>query len=207
MGGESAAAVAGVLAGLGVALPLGAIGVLLVQESVVAGWRRAAAGALGVGTVDLLYGVVAVLAGASVSPALEAHRSAVRLVGAAVLTGVAVRGLLHLRRAVRSPEPAPVTSSPLRVFGRFVMLTAVNPLTAVYFVALAAGSSSLVHGSGRASAFLAGVFAGSLAWQLVLVTTAALAGSRLGARARLATGVLGHLIVLGYAVRMVARAG
>ena len=198
------------LAGAAVALPLGAIGVLLVQEAITAGWGTAAAGALGVGLVDTVYSVVAVLAGNSVNRVLAGHQQVVQIVGAALLTAVAVSGLVSTWRAAADQGGRPlevVPASRLRVTARFVTLTAVNPMTAIYFVALAAGSSAAVHGPERSAAFVAGVFVASLAWQLTLVTMGWLAGSRLGLRARMATGLLGNLIVLGYAARMAASAG
>jgi arginine exporter protein ArgO len=210
MDGVTGAALAGLLAGAAVALPLGAIGVLLVQEAITAGWQTAAAGALGVGLVDTAYSIVAVLAGNSVNRVLAGHQPVVQLVGAALLTAVAVKGLLGTwRAAVRQNDRPPVAigSSRLRVTARYVTLTAVNPMTAIYFVALAAGSSATVHGPERSAAFVAGVFVASLAWQLLLVTMGSLAGSRLGIRARMATGLLGNLIVLGYAARMAATGG
>src|SRR3954454_1644754 len=101
MDGVSGAALAGVVAGAAVALPLGAIGVLLVQEAVTVGRRTAAAGALGVGLVDTVYSAVAVLAGSSVSRALAGHERVVQLTGALMLTAVAVKGLLGVRSAIR----------------------------------------------------------------------------------------------------------
>ena len=209
MDGVTGAALAGLIAGAAVALPLGAIGVLLVQEAITAGWRTAAAGALGVGLVDTAYSGVAVLAGNSVNRVLAGDQQVVQLVGAALLTAVAVKGLVGAWRAAQqSGRPlAVIPASRLRVTARFVTLTAVNPMTAIYFVALAAGSSAAVHGPERSAAFVAGVFVASLTWQLALVTMGWLAGSRLGIRARMATGLLGNLIVLGYAARMAASAG
>jgi threonine/homoserine/homoserine lactone efflux protein len=49
----SPALLAGALAGLGVALPLGAIGVLLLHEGLANGWRPAAAVAVAAGDGDL----------------------------------------------------------------------------------------------------------------------------------------------------------
>ena len=247
MDGVSGAAVAGVIAGAAVALPLGAIGVLLVQEAVTVGRRTASAGALGVGLVDTVYAAVALLAGSSVSQALAGHERVVQLTGAVLLTAVAVLGLLGVRRALRASratgttapavpakgstgaegstgaagstgampgstgaiagDPTPAVPSARRVLVRFLTLTAVNPLTAIYFVALAAGSGDTVRGFERGTAFVAGVFVASLTWQLTLVTAGSLAGTRLGPRARTVTGLVGYLVVLGYAVRMAANAG
>ena len=224
MTGLTSAALAGAGAGIGVALPLGAIGVLLFQEAMVSGRRTAAGGALGIALVDLGYAALALLAGAGLTRALHGHERAVQLAGAVILVAVAARGLLRLHRAPQpQPQPQPQLpglavippvghrpgpgGSPWPVTGRFVALTAINPLTAVYFVALAAGSPAAISGAGRSAAFAAGVFAASLSWQLVLVAIGAGAGHRLGERARRATGAFGYLIVLGYAARLAAGAG
>ena len=202
----------GLVAGLALALPLGAISVLLLHEAFAHGWRPAAAGALGVALVDLTYAIVAVTAGTVVSRALAGHERWVHLIGAAVLVGVAVRGLLALRGAgapsmaaadaepARPPEPGGTLVRPGAVLGRFVALTAINPLTAVYFVVLATGLA--ISGPGAATTFILGVFIGSLSWQLALVGIGAAAGERLPDGVRTAVGVIGYLIVLGYAVRL-----
>ena len=214
LGGPLAGVLTGVFAGLGVALPLGAIGVLLVQEGLARGWNRAAAGATGVALVDLAYAGVAVAFGTAVSGALAGHERAVHLVGAAVLVAVAVRGLWDLRGPAPTGAPPRVDPSaatrgrvtgdastvrPGRVLGRFVVLTAVNPLTAVYFVVLSVGLGSRLAGPGDRAAFVLGVFLGSWAWQLVLAGAGTLAGARLPGWARTATGLAGYLVVLGYA--------
>jgi threonine/homoserine/homoserine lactone efflux protein len=189
---------AGALAGLGVALPLGAIGVLVVQEGLNGGWRPAWAAGTGVALVDGAYAAVAVAAGSAVTALLSGRERAVQLVGAAVLLVVAVRGLLALRTPPTAGEPVPRG----RILRRFVALTAVNPMTAVYFVVLTAGLSSVVSDPATRAAFAAGVLAASLAWQLTLATAAGVAGPRLPGWLRLVTGLAGHLLVLAYAVRL-----
>jgi threonine/homoserine/homoserine lactone efflux protein len=196
-----------VVAGIGVALPLGAVGVLLMQEAVAGGWRPAAGGAVGIALVDALYAAVAVVAGVAVTAVLAGHERAVRLTGAALLVAVAARGLLALRTSPATARlPAARPTSPAagvsRAMARFFGLTLVNPLTAVYFVALAAGARDLVSGSARSSVFVVGVLTSSLLWQLVLVALGAFAGSRMGERSRAVTALGGNLIVLGYAVHL-----
>ena len=51
--------IAGLLAGWGVAIPLGAIGVMVVDLGMRGGLRPAAAAAAGVATADFLYAVLA----------------------------------------------------------------------------------------------------------------------------------------------------
>jgi arginine exporter protein ArgO len=88
------------------------------------------------------------------------------------------------------------------VLRRFVALTAVNPMTAVYFVVLTAGLGHIVAGRAASAAFAVGVLLASCAWQLTLAGASALAGARLPAGLRVATSVAGYLLVLGYAVRL-----
>jgi arginine exporter protein ArgO len=193
---------AGALAGLGVALPLGAIGVLIVQEGINGGWRPAAAAGTGVAIVDGGYAVLAVAAGAAVTGALAGRERAVQLIGAVVLLAVAARGLAGLARGARTASAPPEAVPHARVLRRFVALTAVNPMTALYFVVLTAGLGSVVRGPAAGAAFALGAFAASWAWQLTLAGAAALAGRRLPPWSRLATGAAGYLLVAGYAVRL-----
>lgn len=199
MAADPHAFLAGALAGIGVALPLGAISVLILGEGLHRGWRSAAAAATGVALVDLAYAVAAVAAGTAVTAALDGRTAAVRLVGAVVLAVVALRGLWGLRRPAGA-APAEVPGH--HVLLRFVGLTAVNPLTAVYFVVLTAGLGDAVAGPSAGGRFALGVFLASWAWQLVIATAGAVAGARLPGWARTATGVVGYLVVLGYAVRL-----
>lgn len=234
------AGAAGVAAGLAVAVPLGAVAVLLISEGMARGWRAGIAGAFGVASVDLVYAAVATAGGAAVAAALSGRETAVRLVAATVLAAMAVRGLLAARAsrsalAEASPEAAPeaapgaalspaagsgtghragssiasssIASSSIAgstrhavrsagAYWRFVAVTAVNPLTALYFVALAAGLGDRLSGAGATIAFVLGVGVGSLTWQLALAAMGAGAGTAIGPRGRRWTAIGGNLIVL-----------
>lgn len=100
----TAVAFAGVAAGLGVAMPLGAIGVLLLREGM-HGWRGAAAGATAVAVVDLLYAAAASVLGPVIAEPLRAVEAWVRLVAATVLVLIALYGVMSLRRT-RAPAGA-----------------------------------------------------------------------------------------------------
>src|SRR4051795_11751382 len=91
-------ALSGLVAGWGVAVPLGAIGVLLVDLGIRAGLRRADGAAAAVATADLLYAGVAAVAGSAAAAPLEPHQRALRLAAAAVLAAVAVTSLRAARR-------------------------------------------------------------------------------------------------------------
>lgn len=86
---------AGAAAGLGVAVPVGAVGVLLIQEGM-RERRGAMAAAAAVATVDLAYAALATALGPLVAEALSGVGAWVRLVSALVLAGIAARGLWGL---------------------------------------------------------------------------------------------------------------
>ncbi|MCX5214435.1 hypothetical protein OG689_35130 [Kitasatospora sp. NBC_00240] len=233
------ALLAGGAAGLGVALPLGAVGVLLLEEGR-RGWRAAAAAAAAVASADLLYAALAVTVGSRVAVLLAGWEVWTRALSATLLGAIAVRGLLSLRRP-RAQPAAPAAGVAEGVaegaseragsvggaggaavgaggaapaFVRFLLLTLVNPATALYFVALVSaggpgggggggGGGGPVTGALAGAAFAGGVFVTSLAWQQVLAVVGALAGARLtGPVARTVTYGAGYGLVAYYAVRL-----
>ena len=194
-----AALISGLIAGWGVAVPLGAIGVLLVDLGMRAGFRRASAAAAAVATADLLEAAVAAAAGAAVASLLEPHEHAMKLVAAGVLATVAVLSLLRRGTADAAAAFPPAH----RLYGRFLALTAVNPTTVVYFVALIAGLPAVASAPAPAkAAFVVAVGLASLSWQLTLVGSGAALHHRLPERARLYTALAGNTLVLGLALRM-----
>lgn len=205
-------AAAGLAAGVGIALPVGPISVLLVDAGIRHGWRRGAAAAAGVAAADLCYALAAVLLGHGAASWVGGHDRALRWGGAVLLGWLAVRGLRAAVRAGRGAGPARGPRRPARpgpggarglpVTVRFFALTLANPLTIVYFSTLVAGLPPTRGGLGGAWAFVLGAGAGSLAWQLVLAGSGALTGRHAGLRVRQALGVAGHLVVLALAAVM-----
>ena len=210
----TAALLAGVVAGLGVAMPVGAITTLIAVLAAQHGWRIGAAAGLGAATVDGAYATVAVVFGALIAPVLDAWRAPLRWVAAGVLVVIAV---LLLRPAWRpagaspSGAEAPSFEAPRtraaaapRTYLTFVGLTAVNPTTVVYFAALTTGgpAAGAVSSGPRGAAFVVGAFAASAAWQLVVASAGHGAGRALtGPRGRRWTAIVGGAIVVVLAVR------
>lgn len=198
------ALVAGIVAGLAVAVPLGAIGVLIVDLGIRGGFRPAFLAGLGTATADGLYAIVAAASGAAVGAFLSPAQHTIRLVAAAVLATVAIVGLLALRRPAEE-RPAPPADH--RLVARFVALTAVNPTTAATFAGLMIGLPAVANaGAGARALFVLGAFGASLAWQSTLAAGGAVLGHRLSPRARTITTVAGQLLVLALAVRLATSA-
>lgn len=193
--------VAGLLAGWGVAIPLGAIGVMVVDVGMRGGLRPAAAAAAGVATADFLYAALAATAGAAAAGILEPHADTLRLVAAGVLALVAAIGLRSLRRR---PDEAAAAAPPGRgLYLRFLALTAINPLTVAYFAALIAGLPAVASAPAEAKVvFVVAAGAASLSWQLVLAAGGAILHRRLPASARVYTALAGNALVLALAAHM-----
>src|SRR5918992_3582819 len=89
---------AGALAGLAVAMPVGAIGAYLLGLAARERFSVAAAAALGVGSVDGAYALIALLGGAGLRSLLQRTSTVLTVLAALVLAGLALR---TLRQAVR----------------------------------------------------------------------------------------------------------
>jgi threonine/homoserine/homoserine lactone efflux protein len=190
--------VAGVLAGLGVAIPVGAIAVLIVETTVRHGFRVGWAAGAGAASVDGLYALVAAFFGTAIAALLAPWTVELRLISAALLVAIAVRALLALRRpaADESHEDPPTMR---RAYLLILGLTAINPMTVTYFVALILGLPSLAQDAGTRVVFAASAFVASLAWQSFIAGIGAVVHHTASTSIRTLTSVLGSLIILGLA--------
>ncbi len=89
-------------------------------------------------------------------------------------------------------------TSPLRAYAALAGLTALNPLTLVYFGALVLNSQATgVFTAARAGIFVACVFAASASWQLLLATGGTLLGRVVtGRRGMLALALFSAVLIL-----------
>lgn len=172
---------AGLVAGLGAVLPLGAMGILLLNEGSSRGWRRAVPAALGVGVADLLFAIVALAAGTVVAPVVEGWEPWPSIIGGVLLLVVAV----VLARQAQRPAPkddddteSSRAGTGLARFGMFFALTVVNPFPLVYFGAIAVGFGESLSRMPVATAFALGVGIASVGWNLVLVSLGAVLRAR-----------------------------
>ncbi|MFD4865753.1 LysE family transporter [Streptomyces sp. NPDC058412] len=220
-------ALAGAVAGLGVAMPMGAMSVLLLQEAM-RHRRTAMAAAAGIALVDLGYAALATAVGPWVASHVSPIEAWVRLTSAAILLTIAAHGLtragatpappgptpappaFEARGPGRSPgngaAPGPETRTGTRpaatAFARYIGLTALNPTTALYFAALTTAQGATLDTGPAGAAFLLGVGAASLLWQQTLVLLGSLAGTRISATARVWTFRLGYGLVAAYALKI-----
>jgi threonine/homoserine/homoserine lactone efflux protein len=203
---SSAALLAGLAAGLAIAMQVGAVSLLLVEAAVAAGPRVGVAAGMGVATADLGFAAIAAAAGGTAGAALASHETEIRVIAAIVIAAIAVHGLIALARegAGASPigdgELALRGGTPRSHFARFLAITAANPLTIASFAAVAAALS--LDGPAAAAAFAGGVGLASAAWHVMLTLTAGHAGRWMTPRVRRGFAVGGRVAVLAIAAHL-----
>ena len=190
---------AGVIAGYGIAVPVGAIGALIATLSARESLRVGAAAGLGAATADGIYALIAVAGGAAIAGIVAQIATPLRWAGALAL--LAFAGWTAVGAVRRHGRPVAERGRPvgvLRAYLSITGLTLLNPATVVYFAALVLG------GTGGGVWFVAGAFLASASWQLLIAGGGSLVGRLLtGPRGRLATALTSSVVIAALAVEMV----
>jgi threonine/homoserine/homoserine lactone efflux protein len=197
------AAIAGALAGYGIAIPVGAIAVLIIHTGIRDGLRPAIAAGAGAATADGIYATLAVAVGAAATALIAPVAAPLRIAAGFVLVALAARGFLALRSA-HDPAAASVERARHghgRTFATFLGLTLLNPMTMVYFAALVVGLPRR-DDAPQMAAFVVAAFAASLSWQSLLAAAGALLRRGPGHRLRTPTVVAGNLIILAFGLQI-----
>lgn len=207
----TAAILAGLVAGYGVAIQVGAMSVLLVGFSARSRLAVAASAGLGIGTADGLYALVAGLGGGAVAVLVRPVARPLAIGAAVVLFGLAVRTAVLAIRDFRSPAEEDARpqapSGPLRAYLGFLGITVLNPTTVIYFVALVLGRHG-GFGVADGIGFGLAAFAASASWHVLLAAGGRLVGRVLTSRrGRLITALTSSAVIMVLAVGVLATVG
>lgn len=207
-----AALVAGLLAGYGIAMPVGAVAAYLVALTARTSLRTGVFAALGVATADGVYALIAVCGGAALASALRPVTLQVRWGSAVVLIALAAHGARTAIRRYREGRDGTragrAASGAARAYLGMWAMTIMNPLTVVYFMALVLGRHTAAAPE-RASqvVFVLAVFVASASWQLALAGGGAFLGRALtGSRGRLITAMASSILIGGLALHLLIAA-
>lgn len=167
------------LIGLSIAAPVGPIGLLCIQRTLDHGPRIGLLTGLGAAVADALYGAIGAFGVTLVISLLTQARTVLALGGACFLLWLAWgawRG--------QAPGKAAQAAGGVRgwhAFGGTFFLTLSNPATILSFIAVFSALAASV-GASSPGWMIAGVFAGSAAWWLMLVGLVSSLRDRLQAR-------------------------
>jgi threonine/homoserine/homoserine lactone efflux protein len=228
------ALMAGLAAGFGIAIPVGAVSVLIVETGLRSGFRAAAAAGAGTASADGIYAAIAALFGAALAGVLTPWQAPLRAIAVVVLVALALRGFRSVARHIERARDGASGSAPSRgdasgpgseawrdgppdrrsgdlasrsarrTYAAFLGLTLLNPLTVTYFAALIVGLGGTGTQPVEKLAFVVAAFAASLSWQTLIAAAGAALHRRIGPRLRLAVGVSGSVIVLAFAAVIAA---
>ncbi len=196
------AAIAGALAGYAIAIPVGAIAVLILHTGITQGLRAGLAAGAGAATADFLYASIAALAGFWVASFIGPLIEPLRVVGGLILIAFGIRGLLLLRSGRETVEPIAahdeLRQPHHRTYVAVLGLTLLNPATVIYFTALTVGLPFL-GGSGERLVFAVAAGLASLSWQWLLAIVGAALGRGGGHRVRRVSSAVGNgvIVVMG----------
>jgi threonine/homoserine/homoserine lactone efflux protein len=182
----------GLVLGFTIAAAVGPISLLVIRRTLAEGRLVGIVSGMGVATADGTYGAVAAFGLTAISDLLVDWRRALGLIGGAFLLWLAWRTF----NAV--PGEAATTSDGRRgLAGAYLStlgLTLTNPMTILSFAALFVGLGVTGGDAAGAASLTLGVFAGSAAWWVVLVTVVGAFRSRLTPiglrRVNMASGLL-----------------
>jgi threonine/homoserine/homoserine lactone efflux protein len=172
----------GLLIGFSIAAPVGPIGVLCIRRTLAEGRAFGLVSGLGAATADAVYGCIAGFGLTFAADFLVGQQHWLRLAGGAFLCWLGLRTL-------RTKQPNEAATAPgrglLGAYASTFFLTITNPVTILSFAAIFAGLGLADSGGDYASAavLVAGVFAGSAAWWLLLSGGVGLFRERINQRA------------------------
>ena len=186
----------GLLLAITIAAPVGPTGVLCMQRTLAGGRLYGFISGLGASTAHAIFGSIAAFGLTFISTFLAEQQFWFRLISGIFICYLGARVFL-LAPAERS--------TPVRGVGyvggyaSIFFLTLLNPITALFFVAVFPGLGRIGQNGGYASASLLvlGVFAGSTLWWLLLSSITSIFRERIGrSHIRWVNRISGAMIVL-----------
>jgi len=199
----------GALAGYGIAMPVGPITILIVEMSLRRGFSRGFMAGAGTAVVDFVYAAMAALAGEVLAPLLAPFAIGLRVTSALVLIGWGVLGFWRTRKLFRTEESkSEIKQRHLHVFVQFLGLTAINPLTLIFFSALILGRGmGDVFTLVEKTSFVLGVGLASFSWQTLLAAFGATLHRNLSPRLQVLFSLFGNLVVIVLGLRVFLSVG
>jgi len=190
-------------------MPVGPITILIVDMSLRRGFSHGFMAGAGAAVVDFLFAGLAVLAGEVLTPVLAPFAVGLKVTSALVLIGWGLWGFWRARRLSRIVESKrEIKQRHLHVFVQFLGLTAINPLTLIFFSALILGrGTGDVLTLAEKVSFVLGVGLASFSWQTILAALGATLRRNLSPRAQVLISVLGNLVVIVLGLRVLLSVG
>jgi threonine/homoserine/homoserine lactone efflux protein len=192
----------GVVAGYGIAIPIGPIAILILELGLRRGFWVAFSAGTGAASADLIYATIAALAGTFLVSILSSFASILRIASALGLIALGAWLLYRGRDSShQNVTPRVKGSSCPQAYGMVLGLTILNPVTVTYFTTLILGmGADFSHSHVDAILFISGAFLASLSWQSLIASISGLGHKRLPANVQTVTFAAGNLVIIALGV-------
>lgn len=182
--------------GCSIAAPVGPVGVACIRRTLAGGARAGFLSGLGAATADLVYGALGAFGVSAVITSLVSWRRPLAAVGGLFLCwmGAQILRVASVPVDGRRNHLHHTSGGFLATF----LLTLSNPLTILSFVAVFGSlAGGMTAGSSSAFVMVAGVFAGSALWWLLLAGTVACLRQRIDPRCERGINRTAGVLLLG----------
>lgn len=163
----------GIVIGLMVSIPLGPIGVIVIQRTLNRGWLSGFLSGLGAATADIIYAIIAATGFGIILQLVETHVVLLQIITFCIII---IIGIAISQKSIKKLRKERTRSSNL--FSDFLsifLLTFSNPLVLGVFLASFTGAASTEDASMKnIIIILLGVFVGALLWWLILTVSVSL---------------------------------
>ncbi len=181
--------------GLTLAAPIGPMAVLLMRRTLVDGLSAGLLCGAGIATADALYAALAAAGIAGISAFLAAHATIVHLIAGAIMIAIGARMLF-------APGGEPKSTSASGRYLETVFLTLTNPMTILTYAAAFNLLAPVGSFEPRIAALsVAGVFAGSMLWWVILGFAVSRMRHVITGSLRLAIDRVAGIFLIGFGAR------
>ncbi len=200
--------ISGIIIGFSIAAPVGPIGLLCIQRTVMNGMRSGLSSGLGAASADAIYGAIAGIGIGIISTFLITESAWIQLTGGIALFAIGIR--IYFKETSREKkEPGASRNRELKNYFSTFVLTLANPITILSFMAIftslgIAGSEDKVVSAGF---LIVGVFTGSSLWWLFLTAAVAKVSRNPGTTLLDFVGRVSGLIIIGFGLFGIVRSG
>lgn len=173
----------GIIVGLSASIPLGPIGVLVVQRTLNKGRLSGFYSGLGAALSDTIYAIIAGFSLSFIVGYIETHMLLIQIVGASILIGLGLK-IFFTNPAVELRRQRNKSTSLTQDFFSTFLLTITNPLAVFLFMAFFAGLRVVDADQSPADRYLVilGVLMGASLWWFGLSSVVNLLRSKINLR-------------------------
>ncbi len=157
----------GLALGVGVSVPLGPLGLLLIQRTINKGFLSGLITGVGASFADLIYAIIAGLGIAFILNFIEGHEIVIRIIGATLILILGIK-IFFSHPAEQFKRNKTKKKNLFVDFISSFFLTITNPATLFIFGAAFAAIDLSAGDDNTIKAILIGVFVGAMMWWLIL---------------------------------------